>query len=360
MKFLRINIFILIVLLFTIGCSEDSQTVLDGDSDLENTEEEATDDDSDISNEERVIADSRLPDDVDLTYVLTFEDDFNQLAGTLPDATKWESRLPWGPDLTINNERQYYTDILRGDDKAPNPFDFDGENLIITAGLNSATQAETTGLDYYSGVLTGAQSTPYRDGYIEAKIWYEADVAGFWGAFWLLHRYYDYPQDTGANGKRRTEIDWEFVRGPGGEFLGGPYDTDNIAVAYHYDDGLWSISGSGFKGPNDAPGESVQCDGTQINKSAGIGPVKQADGRDFAGAWHRYGVWKTDEFVKWYLDGVMVASVCDPAIVSQVEMYPIINIAIGGNFPGPPDAEDYPTSMLVDYISLWQPPVEQD
>lgn len=359
-KLIVINTFVLFILFFFNSCSEDSQNELGNYPTSETTKQDSLINNPDTPDDETETVDYRLPSDIDSTYILTFEDDFNQLPGTLPDADKWQSKLPWGPGVTINKERQYYTDILNGDNKAPNPFDFDGENLIITAGLNSSAQVEATGLDYYSGVLTGFQSTPYRDGYIEAKIRYEPGVAGFWGAFWLLHRYYDYPQDTGANGKRRTEIDWEFVRGPGGEFLGGPYDTNRIPVAYHYDDGQWSISGSGFKGPNGSPGLSVQCDGTVINNNVGIGPVKQPDGGDLAGAWHRYGVWKTDYFVKWYLDGILVASVCDPAIVSQVEMYPIVNIAVGGNFPGPPDSADYPTSMLVDYISLWEPPVKQD
>ena len=303
------------------------------------------------------VVEGGLPEDIDSTYAITFEDDFDQTPGTLPDANKWESRLPWGPDVIINNERQYYTDILNGDTAAPNPFDFDGDsNLVITVGLNDTEQVKATGQLYYSGVLTGAQSTPFRDGYIEARIFFEPDVEGFWGGFWLLHRYYDYPRDTGANGKRRTEIDWELIRGQG-VGVGGPYDTDRAQVAYHYDDGQWSISAQGFKGPNGAIGESVQCDGTPItgNYGEGVGPVQQPSGLDLAGEWHRYGIWKTDEFVKWYLDGVLVASICDPAIVSQVEMYPIVNIALGDRWPGPPDAADYPTSMLVDYIKLWEP-----
>ncbi|MDC0008124.1 glycoside hydrolase family 16 protein [bacterium] len=354
-KALGLPLLVLFLLIFLSTCSEDSaiNTNTDPSSEDMNSQE---DNNTDAMDDQPTSLDARLPMDIDSTYIITFEDDFDQQPGTLPNANKWVSQLPWGPEVIINNERQYYTDVLNGDTKAPNPFDFDGDsNLIITVGLNTPSQVEATGQDYYSGVLTGAQSTPYRDGYIEAKIFYEPDVAGFWGAFWLLHRYYDFPQDTGDNGKRRTEIDWEFVRGPGGEFLGGPYETDRIPVAYHYDDGQWSVSGSGFKGPNGEPGETVQCDGTTITSNQGLGPVQKPDGGDFAGEWHRYGVWKTDEFVKWYLDGELVASICDPAIVSQMEMYPIINIAIGGNFPGPPDASDYPTSMLVDYITLWEP-----
>ncbi|WP_175418880.1 glycoside hydrolase family 16 protein [Aureibaculum algae] len=342
------------ILVIFSNCAEDSNNKFNTNKPDEEEEQEPLVDNPD-PDPDPVVVDARLPADVDSTYTITFEDNFNQAAGTLPDANKWQSKLPWGPAVIINKERQYYTDVLNGDTNAPNPFNFDGEHLIITAGLNSAEQVTATGQDYYSGVLSGAQSTPYRDGYIEAKIWFEPDVAGFWGAFWLLHRYYDYSNDTGANGISRTEIDWEFVRGPGGEFLGGPYATDRATMAYHYNDGQWSISRSGYRGKDNVPVSSVQCDGTVLNQSKGIGPATLPDGADFAGAWHRYGVWKTDNFVKWYLDGVMVASVCDPAIVSQIDMYPIINMAIGGNYPGPPDAADYPTSMLVDYVCLWQP-----
>ncbi|RPD93046.1 glycoside hydrolase family 16 protein [Aureibaculum marinum] len=348
---LVVSIFMLSILLVFTSCSNDKFNTDQHIGDIEENEGN----NPDTPDEEPVTLDPRLPADIDSTYTITFEDNFNQAAGTLPDANKWKSRLPWGPDVIINKERQYYTDVLNGDNKAPNPFNFDGEHLIITAGLNTPEQAEATGQDYYSGVLSGAESTPYRDGYIEAKIWYEPDVDGFWGAFWLLHKYYSSPEDTGANGISRTEIDWEFVRGPGGEFLGGPYDTDQATIAYHYNDGEWSISRSGYRGPNNTSGTSVQCDGTPLNQSSGIGPVTLPEGGDIAGEWHRYGVWKTDEFIKWYFDGVMVASICDPEIVSQIEMYPIINIAVGGNYPGPPNPEHFPTSMLVDYICLWEP-----
>ncbi|WP_405410131.1 hypothetical protein [Maribacter sp. Asnod1-A12] len=347
---------IILTFLMFNGCSENSST----DADTEQTDsieiEDPVEAIPETPEEEPEVKDDRLPTDVDSNYIITFEDDFNQQPGTLPDPSKWQSQLPWGPNVTINSELQYYTDVLNGDVKAPNPFDFDGNgNLIITAGLNNDQQVEATGAEYYSGVLTGSESTPYRDGYIEANIWFEPDVAGFWGAFWLLHRYYESPQDTGENGKRRTEIDWEFVRGPGGEFLGGPYSTDRLQVAYHYDDGQWSVSGSGFNSANGEPGLSMQCNGTEINNVVGVGPIKLENEEDFAGNWHRYGIWKTDEFVKWYLDGELVASICDSAIVSQIDMYPIINLAIGGNFPGPPNSDDYPTSMLIDYITLWEP-----
>lgn len=298
------------------------------------------------------------PDQVIQDYSLIFADHFDQLPGTLPSPARWDTSLPWGPTVIINNEEQYYTDVLNGDVAAPNPFDFDGNsNLIIKAGLNSDAQRAATGQQYYSGVLTGFTQTPFRYGYIESRIKLPAGNQGLWSAFWLLNRYYSpSPLATGANGKRETEIDWEFVRGPGGAFGGGPYDTLSAPIAYHYDNGAWTIDGNGFTGPGGAPGLSQQCDGTLILNVQGLQYASLPNGADLANNFHIYGIWWEEDFIRWYLDGVEVGSICDANIVSQIDMYCILNQAVGGAFPGMANPADYAdeVEMLVDYVCILQ------
>ncbi len=56
-------------------------------------------------------------------YELVFADEFND---DRLDASKWNTSLLWGTDLIINNEEQYYVDILTDPEFGFDPFTFDG------------------------------------------------------------------------------------------------------------------------------------------------------------------------------------------------------------------------------------------
>ena len=296
-------------------------------------------------------------------YRLVFEDDFNQAPGSTLDYSKWNTSLPWGPSVIINSEDQVYIDTKNGM-AGPNPFDFDGNgNLLITASeLPSGESIE--GKRFTSGVITTFDSLNFVEGYAEICQKQPCNTIGLWSAFWALNRYYQpAPQATGANGKFEPEIDWEFVRGPGGLFGGGPYDTSCALAAYHYDDGNWKIDANGFAGRDPAtnqftlPAVSQQCDGTILgtgfNPPMGFDPV--CNFGDFCEAFHIFGFWRTEEFIRYYVDGVEVHSICDPNIVSQVPMYIIANQAVGGAFPGNPDPATYPSILEIDYIRIYTP-----
>lgn len=299
-------------------------------------------------------------------YRLIWSDDFNQpVGGSLHPM--WDTSMLWGSGTIINSEEQYYTDQKNGDSLAPNPLLFDGNgSLIIRAGLNDATQQAATGQQFYSGVLSGYSKLSYQYGYLAMRMKLPPDAIGLWAALWLLNRYYaPDPRSTGANGKRETEIDIEFVRGTGGAFGGGPYDTTEVLAAYHYDDGNWKIDANGFAGKDangnfTLPALSQQCDGsllaTNNNPAAGFDYYSLPSNADFADDFHEYGIYWDSSSVRYYCDGVMFASICDSAIVPQILKYPIINQAVGGNFPGPANPADYVggVDMLIDWICLYQ------
>jgi beta-glucanase (GH16 family) len=45
----------------------------------------------------------------------------------------------------------------------------------------------------------------------------------------------------------------------------------------------------------------------------------------------------------------------DPAHLPSAPMYIMANLAVGGDWPGPPDAATvFPTQLEVDYIRVWQ------
>ena len=78
-------------------------------------------------------------------------------------------------------------------------------------------------------------------------------------------------------------------------------------------------------------------------------------GPDFSQDFHTYGVdWQPDH-VSWYVDGVERARMTDPALICPEASYPILNVAVGGDWPGAPDSTTaFPATMQVDYVRVWQ------
>ncbi len=78
-------------------------------------------------------------------------------------------------------------------------------------------------------------------------------------------------------------------------------------------------------------------------------------GADLSAGFHTYGVdWEPDH-ITWYLDGVAVGTVTDQSLIPHEPMYPIMNLTVGGDWEGPPNASTkFPASMDVDYIHVWQ------
>ena len=63
------------------------------------------------------------------------------------------------------------------------------------------------------------------------------------------------------------------------------------------------------------------------------------------------------DHVAWYVDGVERARTTDPALICPEAMYPILNVAVGGDWAGAPDETTaFPATMEVDYVRVWQNP----
>ncbi|MBO0880957.1 MAG: glycoside hydrolase family 16 protein [Mycobacterium sp.] len=78
-------------------------------------------------------------------------------------------------------------------------------------------------------------------------------------------------------------------------------------------------------------------------------------GVDFSAAYHTFSmVWKPGGLIDWYVDGVQR---CERSIPGYFHdpMYLIFNTAIGGSFPGNPDATTpFPQSYDIDYVRVYQ------
>lgn len=73
-----------------------------------------------------------------------------------------------------------------------------------------------------------------------------------------------------------------------------------------------------------------------------------------ADGFHRYGALWTSKTVDFYVDGAKVASEPTPPDMHK-PMFLVANLAVGGNWPGYPDAgTNFPAKMEIDYIRAWK------
>ena len=75
---------------------------------------------------------------------------------------------------------------------------------------------------------------------------------------------------------------------------------------------------------------------------------------DLTKDWHVYGVDWSSERIVWYLDGKEVWRYTDRRRIPDEPMYIIVNLAVGGDWPGNPDSStEFPARMEVDYVRAW-------
>jgi beta-glucanase (GH16 family) len=236
----------------------------------------------------------------DLTgFTLTFDDEFNGLSASADGvSTTWQTSYFWGERyLPANGEKQFYSDATTG----TNPFVIRNGALEITAEPGS----NPGGQPYTSGMLQSYHSFSQTYGYFEMR----AELPqgqGMWPAFWLL-------PSNGASG----EIDiMEAFGAPNGSAEGGSNQTH------------WAEH---FASPNEA------------------GNWATVTGDIYTG-YHTYGVdWEPDK-ITWYFDGEQIAQEATPSGAHD-PMYVLANLAVGGNWPGPPGGET--AHMDIDYIRVY-------
>jgi beta-glucanase (GH16 family) len=88
------------------------------------------------------------------------------------------------------------------------------------------------------------------------------------------------------------------------------------------------------------------------------GSTKLGDNRIFADEFHVFSIVWTPTFIAWYLDDVEYyrMDITGPEVSEfHHKFYFIFNVAVGGNWPGNPDATTkFPQQMVVDYIRVFQ------
>ncbi|WP_434770690.1 glycoside hydrolase family 16 protein [Curtobacterium flaccumfaciens] len=236
--------------------------------------------------------------------VLLAADEFDGPAGSAPNPGIWRYDLGaggWG-----NAELQTYTDSRRN-------AALDGAgNLVITA------HREADG-SYSSARLKSESTYTAQYGRIEARIRIPRGQ-GIWPAFWML-------------GADIGQVGWPAC---------GEIDVmENVG----YEPGIvhGTVHGPGYSG---AQGISA----AYTNPS----------GAAFADDFHVYGVdWRPGS-ITWTVDGVAYRTVTRADVgsapwVFDKPFFVILNVAVGGNWPGSPDASTrFPQQMTIDWLRVHQ------
>jgi beta-glucanase (GH16 family) len=239
-------------------------------------------------------------------YTLAWSDEFN---GSALNQDVWTYDMGDGcPNVCGwgNNELQYYTN------SSENLYFQDGKMII------EAKQQAIGGKNYTSARIKTAGKKAIKFGRVDfrAKV---PKGKGIWPAFWML------PQNNVfGNWPRSGELDIMEIVG---------HEPNKVHGTLHF-------------GPG--PGS------TQITKSYTL-PTGT-----FADEFHVYSIeWKQD-VIRWYVDGQLF-STAEKAAFNGVnypfneDFYFLINLAVGGNWPGNPDATtQFPQYLIVDYVRVYQ------
>jgi beta-glucanase (GH16 family) len=237
---------------------------------------------------------------------LVFADEFNGTSGSKPDGTKWTI----DPGTGQNGEVQYYTN----NDNAS----MDGAgHLVMTA------RKETVGgRDYTSHRMNTGNKFSFQYGRVEARIKVPKGN-GLWPAFWMMGS--DFL--TGRPWPYNGEVDIMEVLGRN---TAESYSTLH-APAYN--------GGGGYGQKYNLPG-----------------------GGDFANDYHVWAAEWDSKGIKFLVDNQQVFYASKETVeatrgpwIFDHPFYIILNLAVGGDFPGPIDASTpFPAQMLVDYVHVYQ------
>ncbi|MGW9027462.1 lectin [Streptomyces sp. NPDC055722] len=236
-----------------------------------------------------------------------FSDTFDGPAGSAVDSSKWQIETG---DNVNNHERQYYTS---GNKNAA----LDGQgHLVITARRENPAgyQCWYGTCQYTSARLNTSGKFTAQYGHVEARMKIPRGQ-GMWPAFWMLGTPVNWP-DSG-------EIDIM-------ENVG--YEPSTVHGTIH---------GPGYSG------------------SGGIGaPYSLPGGQAFADAFHTFAVDWAPDSITWSVDGNVYqrrtpADLGGKTWVFNKPFFLILNLAVGGYWPGDPDGSTvFPQQLVVDSVSV--------
>jgi beta-glucanase (GH16 family) len=245
------------------------------------------------------------------SWILTWSDEFNSANGSAPDSTKWTYDLGgggWG-----NQELQSYTSRTQN-------AQIQNGNLVITALQENYTGTDGIGRNYTSARLKTQNLFTRAYGRFEAHIKIPKGQ-GIWPAFWML-------------GNDIRQNDWP--------------KCGEIDIMENIGREPGTIHGS-LHGPSSV-----------AHTSDLTSNVSLPAGQNYPDDFHIYAIEWEPGTVRFYVDSNNYATFTQaqwPAGGQWVFDHPffiIMNVAVGGVWPGSPDATTrFPQQMLVDYVRVY-------
>ena len=254
---------------------------------------------------------TKPPQAVVSEWKLVWSDEFNGPDGSAVDSSKWVQETGgggWG-----NNELEYYTN--RPQNASPQK-----GNLVIKVLEEKYTGADGVIRNYTSARLKTQGKFSQSYGRFEARIRIPRGQ-GIWPAFWML-------------GADIDQVPWPAC---------GEIDImENIGKEPTMVHG--TIHGPGYNG------------------ASGIGSSFALPGGErFADDFHLYAVEWEPNTIRFYVDDHLYATRTpadlpkDAKWVYDHPFFILLNVAVGGGWPGDPDASSvFPQTMLVDYVRVYE------
>ena len=236
-------------------------------------------------------------------WQLIWSDEFDGQAGQKPDAAKWDYDIgtDWG-----NAQLEYDTD--RAENVA-----LDGLGRLAIVAREESFQGQA----YTSARIVTRDKFEPTYGRIEASILLPIG-RGIWPAFWLL-------------GTNIETVGWPLC----GEIDIMEYRGQEPAVIHG------SLHGPGYSG------------GSALTRRYSLTSGQFNEG------FHEFAVEWGDGYIEWYVDKQLYLVVrpkdVPGAWVFDHPFYIILNVAVGGNYVGPPDGTTaFPQTMLIDWVRVYR------
>ena len=234
---------------------------------------------------------------------IVLQDEFD--ANGAPNPSIWNYNIGTGSNGWGNNELQYYSDRP--------------QNIKVEDGMLKITAVKESfmGSAYTSARILTKGKFDNKYGRYEARIKVPLGK-GLWPAFWLL-------------GSNSDTVIWPQC----GEIDIMEYLGSNPTSIFG------TVHGPGYSGAN------------AISKNFVL--TNDRFDNDF----HIFGIEWGENFVNYYVDDVLYNQITPKDVkgewVFNQPFYIILNMAVGGNFPGTPNAETvFPQTMIVDYVRVYK------
>jgi len=250
------------------------------------------------------------------TWTLAWSDEFNGPAGSAVDGTKWVAEVGNGSNGWGNHQREYNTNSTKN-------AAMDGAgNLVITAikeTLGKKYRCWYGECQYTSARLKTQGRFEQAYGRFEARIRVPYGQ-GIWPAFWML-------------GNNIQTAGWP--------------NCGEIDIMEHIGREPYTVYGT-IHGPG-------------YSGASGIGAPYTLTSARFTDDFHVFAVeWEPNQ-IRWYVDGNLYQTrtpadlPTGSAWVFDHPHFLILNLAVGGYWPGDPDSTTvFPQKMYVDYVRVYR------